>query len=300
VRVSCGLPPATPYGRCKLYRNQEPTEEWLEEAGLREPAPADPTSTPSTSPVTSSPSKAPVTASTLTSTPSKAPVTSGPSSTPTLAPVTTALVTASPVTSGPTSMLTTSPTKAPTDSPSGAPIAPTGAPVPLLTISPTDAPVTVARIPDIECGDYRVNYNRMCFSSDPCCESTRADTTFCWDIYDNAFPGDLIYAACNKCCDNVDDPFAVPKEVGDPNPVRADLPQTLQCSDIDNPFRLCKPNSCCSGGSDSSFCLEREALYTLQYGPDAMDEVCVSAILVSNSSPLAIMMCQSLTAFSFS
>jgi len=34
VRSSCGLDPAPPYGRCQLFRNQEPTAEWFREAGM--------------------------------------------------------------------------------------------------------------------------------------------------------------------------------------------------------------------------------------------------------------------------
>lgn len=101
----------------------------------------------------------------------------------------------------------------------------------------------------------------MCRSSEPCCGSTRSATSFCWNIYENVFPGDLTYAACSQCCSLA---------VGDPAPILSSMPKTIQCSSIDNPYRLCKPNSCCSNPRSSSrFCA---AVYD-QYGDD-MEQVC--------------------------
>jgi hypothetical protein len=350
VRSACDLPPAPPYGRCRLYRGQEASEEWLEEAGLRQTETSEPTDSPTTTKPTSAPnaapSKGPTSAPTTqspitaplnnaptsspntgtptTKSPTTAPITKGPTPAPTkvptfaptiaealpklpteapysfgnflyftptgpspVLPMTTTAPTAEPTvapseepTSAPTDnplvlpLTTTAPTAKPTVAPSAKPTTgeptsvPTAKPVPLLRTTPQ--PISVAAI---ECNSFQVNYNRMCFSSDACCESTRADTSFCWDVYDNSFPGNDIYSACSSCCVDAANPNG--KEVGPPNPPHPNgIEKTLQCSDVENPYRMCKANSCCSG-SDSGHCLD---LYDI-WGDD-MEQICVSETVV--------------------
>jgi hypothetical protein len=128
----------------------------------------------------------------------------------------------------------------------------------------------------------------MCFSSDACCESTRADTSFCWDVYDNYFPGNDIYSACSSCCVDEENPDG--KEIGPPNPPHpTGIEKTLQCSTVDNPYRMCKENSCCSG-SDSGHCQE---LY--DFWGDDMEQICVSDTVVVS---LSVFLTKPLTPFS--
>jgi hypothetical protein len=307
VRSACGLPPVPPYGRCRLYRDQEPTEEWLlEEAGLREAADPDPTSSPTSGPTpapsTSSPTSAPLTSDPTSSPSTKAPTTESPSSAPitevpTFVPTTGAptmseglddLVTTDEPTSGPienpTSVPTETPTKAPTNIPTEKPsLPPTDVPTETPTEKPSPAPTAslAVALEPIECRDFRVNYNRMCSSGDPCCESQRADTTFCWDLYENYFPGTLINSACSTCCADNDNPEG--RQIGPPAPPHpSGLVKNLQCSDLDNPYRMCKEDGCCSGTDTSGYCQD---LYDL-HGDD-MNQICVSDTIVV-ASPLYV------------
>ena len=106
----------------------------------------------------------------------------------------------------------------------------------------TTVAATTTRDPEksFQCSDFigRVDFRRMCFSTDPCCETVMGDSSYCWSIYDNMiFPGDMIREACLKCCPN--------KVIGDPSPPLPGVPQTIKCSDlsrfggVDRHCRLC-------------------------------------------------------------
>jgi len=183
-----------------------------------------------------------------------------------------------------------SPTTSPSDKPAGSPIVQgTQSPTFRPTDSPTQEPKPVTEMgglggpspdsnpdgpspgsnpgsvpPSIDCTAFAANYGRMCSSSDPCCESTRSDTNFCWDIYD-LFPGDAIYSACYHCCN------PEPKFVGPPSPPNPEIPKTdLKCSDV-NTQRICKSGSCCDNPSSGGYCAGELATYGSQ-----MREICVS------------------------
>ena len=254
VREACGLDPVEPYGRCELLRGQSPTQEWLDEAegkgsGTPVPAPVATTQAPAVSlfvgvDPTDSPTVSPV-------------------EEPTLSPV-----------EEPTASPVEEPTASPADSETGVPVQePTDVP---MTDAPTEAlaqptasPVEDGSTGDvpapIDCGAYSSGtISRACDSNDPCCESVRSDTSFCWDVYDNVFPGDLIKSACYHCC-------SINRVVGDPNPINPDIPKTIECSAVDNPYRMCKPDGCCSEPrSKSGYC---QGVYDT-YGDD-MASICV-------------------------
>lgn len=234
VRAACGLPPVTPYGRCALLRGQAPTQEWLDEAaGIFQEDEVE--ETPVTTPA-SPPTELPV------STPVDVPVPS-PVVDLTEPPVET-IVVEDPVTFSPVSI-------------------------------PSDAPVSNQPIgdfvgseipPPIDCSQQPASIiSRMCDSLDPCCEATRSDTRFCWDAYDNIFPGEQIKSACYHCCSQ-------PKIVGEPNPPKPGLVLNMKCSDVSNPLRICREGSCCSNPrSNSAFC---QGVYAT-YGGN-MEAICVS------------------------
>ena len=250
VRAACGKPPVEPYGRCALLRNQQPTDEWLEEAGL---------STGTDAPVV--PTASPVT-------PTASPVT------PTASPVSP---TASPVTPAPSKILgiQSSPTGSP-NTPTASPVTPTSSPVtPTASpVTPTTSPVQETQEevpPEMDCSKYGSNFmKRVCASTDPCCESVRSDTEFCWNVYDNIFPGAKIKSACYHCC-------AEPKIVGEAKPIIPEIPKTMECSAVDNPFRMCKPGGCCSTpNSRSRYC---RGVFSKYHGH--MESICVSTTTVA-------------------
>ena len=198
VRASCGQVPAPPYGRCQLFRNQQPTTVWLDEAAGKIFR-----SLESHAPSPLNPNLSTVSVNTAT-------------------------------------MQTTMPVPAP-------------------------APTQVAgnSIPaDIQCNAFNIDYNRMCGGSDRCCGTARSETNYCWSTYDTL--GDAVASACYHCC-------ATPMLVGPATPVKSNLPKTIQCSSVDNPFRICKDNSCCSNPrSTSSFCQSEYAKYT----DNDFEEIC--------------------------
>lgn len=283
ARESCGLDPSPPYGRCALFRDQEPTEEWTAESngelfgGLA----------PTNAPLNAIP--------TVPTVDTEAPFggLGNVSITPTIAQTTLAPVTEAPVTELPTAEpFTSEPTHtvAPPD-PNGipwweswgnpidmfpsptvsssppSPTASTGEPLHNTTTGGNNTNVVAPGVPPmIDCSAYSaVGLERMCASSQPCCEATRSETTFCWDFYENIFPGTLIDSACYHCC-------ATPKVVGPPAVPLPELPKTVECSTVDSPYRICKPDSCCTNPrSTSSYCTE---IYD-EYGDD-IEQICVS------------------------
>jgi Eukaryotic-type carbonic anhydrase len=224
VREKCGLPAATPYGRCQLFRGQEPTPEWLaEEAGQIFTIEA------TENPLFNATSPAPVSSATVPtfldthapSPPVSPPPVGGASGTP--VPVTPPVVLPS--------------TQAPV------------IPIPVVFITPspvTAAPVSAVTGP-VQCDAWDINFDRMCLSDDPCCGDVRSDTAYCWGIYD--LLGSAVEAVCNDCCET-------PQAIGPAAPVLDDLPLQLQCSALDNiPHRMCKTDSCCSDPrSESGYC----------------------------------------------
>lgn len=258
VRSACSQAPASPYGRCELFRNQDPTAEWLaEEAGeiFTEENPTAPTTNETEAPylefynVTEEPTEPPV----------AAPVES-PSEPTSPTPFEFYNTTDVPI---------EAPVDAPVESPSETPypIPPVDAPVesPSEPGSPSPAPIestVTGAPPDIKCGDYTINFSRMCKSDDPCCGEKRSDTEFCWDSYDEL--GDAVQSACYHCCET-------PMFVGAAAPEKDNLPKTIQCSTVENPHRICKADSCCSNPrSESEHCVQQYALYT----DDEFEQIC--------------------------
>ena len=347
VRAACGEPPAPPYGRCRIFseRGQQPTEEWLEEAGMSPTS--SPTDRPSVSP-SASPSAAPSTkpSAAPTAPPSSSPTAApspSPSAYPTLSP--TAAPSRSPVTSSPVEEIgddgielepddagtdptprrpsrfrpsrpavapnptptepspisprhpsrfqplrpaispSSMPTAIPTILPSASPISPTPSPSASPSVSPTATPsaaptspsqfgqdATAPAIPpEIDCANFDVpgGYDRMCHSSAPCCDEERAETNYCWNVYENVFPGSLINSACYHCCPG--------KEIGPEKEVHPEgYIKTIQCSDY-NAQRYCKQNSCCERGRESSPYCEREFE---KFSPVVWEQMCVSVCKV--------------------
>jgi Eukaryotic-type carbonic anhydrase len=224
VRSKCGLPAATPYGRCQLFRNQAPTPEWLaEQAGLIHPIEAPRQPYWNFSEDLFNPIAVPVSASIV---PNSVPVVSPP------VPVASVPI--------PVRVLSARPTSSPA----------TKVPVAALV---TDAPVN--EIPFIQCDAWDINFPRMCSSTEACCGDVRADTNYCLDIYDKLGTG--LEAACFRCCDP-------PQPVGPAAPVLDDLPLTIQCSALGNvPNRMCRLDSCCSNPrSQSDYCNDQYSSFS--------------------------------------
>jgi hypothetical protein len=357
ARVACGEPPAPPYGRCRLFRDQEPTEEWFQEAGQTTPT-MGPTSSPSVKPTpspTTSPTDGPTPSPTdgPTPVPTKSP-TDGPTPSPTKSPTdgptpspssqtvtsttapnpepvrpsrasrpspdgsapspsasssrgsgrgsssgqnpvtqngspsrgrrpTAPTIAAEPI--APAPLPTTYPSLTPTTSPTGTPFAtPTVSPTSYPTLSPTASPTAAETEefgenggtsipPEIACSNYNVpgGYDRMCRSSWPCCDEERSNSNYCWNIYDNIFPGPAIESACHHCCPG--------KTIGPDKEVHPEgYEKTIQCSAY-NSQRHCKQNGCCElGRSSSSFCHRQFATHT----PNEWEQICVSNEMISH------------------
>lgn len=238
VREACGRDPVRPYGRCRLFRGQRPTEEWLNEEanGFGEDSlTPEPTVAPTIVP-TKKPTAAPITEAPVTGTvePTIEQTQGNLTVEPSIAPVFVKPI------------LSEEPSDRPSDSPSAQP-------------SPLISNYTIP--PDIDCDDQDFSMSRFCSSSDPCCESERSDSDFCWAAYD--ILGSRVESACYHCCDE-------PKRVGPARAEIPELPKTIQCSDIRRVHRTCKEDSCCSNPrSGSNFC---EAQYS-RYAQE-IEEVC--------------------------
>lgn len=238
IREKCGLPAATPYGRCQLFRNQAPTQEWLDEQGglINDVEPPRNPYWNSTQPpgTTRAPTPPPTT----------------------LSPVTRPAPVSFPVTiAAPVSVPVTTP----------APVVLIPIPVPVATPAPiavtTSAPVQT--IPLIQCDAWEINFPRMCSSTESCCGTVRADSAYCWDIYEQLGTG--IEAACFHCCDPS-------QPVGPVAPVREDLPQSIQCSVLENtPNRMCKLDSCCSNPrAESDYCKDQYD----RFSDNELEQIC--------------------------
>jgi hypothetical protein len=220
TRSKCGLEPAPPYGRCQLFRNQSPTQEWLDE------------------------SKGLTFGSSATN------GTRHPVATSSMFPV------------GP-------PTPPPVEPPTTNPFSASDT---LAPVAGGGANGTSTEPAAMNCLAFSAEtIKRMCNSADPCCESTRSDTSFCWGVYENVFAGDLIKSACFHCCKEFTGVSKIVGEATVPNPA---IPKTIQCSAVENPFRMCKSGGCCDSGiSTSSICSEFSTIY-LGHIPS----ICVSDI----------------------
>lgn len=326
VREACGLPPVQPYGRCALLRNQQPTQEWLDEAaGLifvsgsnqtsnvpptepnDEPTynesgvvdPIGPSAAPSLSPGLREPEFGqPASFLAPSSQPSVTSDFTGSEVDSTIPPPIDCLdlgdvidrmcfsedpccttprtntvfcgniydnifpgdamksacyhCCATPLTVGDVEIVVPGVADVSSDMPSDIP-----------TTAPNSSITTDIVPPPIDCGNDQTLINRMCSSTDPCCGSPRSDTMFCWNIYDNVFPGEQIKSACHHCCSE-------PKAVAEERPINPAIPKTIKCSEVDNPYRMCKANSCCSSPrSNSEFCKSVYAKHK-----DDIDSIC--------------------------
>jgi hypothetical protein len=132
-----------------------------------------------------------------------------------------------------------SPSNSPADaSPTPLPVARTSNPV----ASPTDSSNGVV------CSDYNghptINIARIC-KAGGCCVNPRSASNHCHSVYN--FFGEDMNDVCSDCCNPA-------KELGPVTPPHPEYP-SIDCTTVDNPFRMCKPNSCCeSTPSDSSYC----------------------------------------------
>jgi Eukaryotic-type carbonic anhydrase len=224
VRANCGLPAATPYARCQLFRGQEPTPEWLaEEAG--QIFTVEVTENPlfnatSPSPIGSIAAPNLLDTHAPSSTFGSASGTSAPVSPPVVLPSSQAPSTLAPV-----------------------------SPIPAVFITPSPVvAAVVSTVPQpVQCDAWDINFDRMCQSDDPCCGDVRSDTAYCLGIYDQL--GSAAEAVCHNCCES-------PQSLGPAAPVLDDLPLQIQCSSLDNiAHRMCKTDSCCSDPrSESEYC----------------------------------------------
>lgn len=236
VRDACNKEPAAPYGRCQLFRNQEPTAEWLEESRLKHNF-TDSSSTSSSASDNST-------------------FSSASDQVPTASPTPAISTTLTP-TNGPQALVASNVPDAPTAAPSASSSA---AGSDSAITSPVSSPVEWTEPPKIDCGssDFdEVDFERMCSSSKACCEPVRSSTDFCWDSYDALETvGVSVESACYHCCsDN--------KIASKPTPELPGLPKDIQCSEVENAYRMCKEGSCCEAErSDSSFCADEYGLWS--------------------------------------
>lgn len=131
-----------------------------------------------------------------------------------------------------------SPTYPPT-TPAPSPVVPVTSPG-QTTIAPTGGTVV--------CSKYAnhpvANLDRICGDSG-CCTNPRSASTYCHTVY-NFFLSDMD-EVCSECCNPA-------KEVGPSPPTHPIYPE-IDCTEVHNPYRMCKPNSCCEkGASSSSYC----------------------------------------------
>ena len=117
----------------------------------------------------------------------------------------------------------------------------------------TPAPVPVLPAPDsrgssnFRCSNYPdKNFDRICRDGG-CCDSVRSSSTSCHREYN--FFGDDMANVCSKCCN--------PRKQVAPAPPPHPKYPPINCARVDNPFRICKPTSCCnSKRTDNRYCNE--------------------------------------------
>ena len=139
----------------------------------------------------------------------------------------------------------------PSSSPSG----------PASSMTPaTTAPVMTS---PVDCSDYNghldINLYRIC-KDGGCCDPVRSSTDHCHVAY--TFFGNSMVSVCSECC-------SPSKELAPAPPPHSMYPQ-IDCAAVENPFRICKPTSCCNEvRSTSAYCVD---IYET-YG-DMMGSVC--------------------------
>ena len=95
--------------------------------------------------------------------------------------------------------------------------------------------------------------DRIC-EVDGCCEPLRSDSDHCHDVY-RFFSEVAMQSVCEVCCDP-------PKQLAPPPPPHPIYPP-IDCAEVENPSRICEPNSCCYESLPSTdFCM---GVYS-QYG----------------------------------
>ena len=140
----------------------------------------------------------------------------------------------------------------------------TDAPSELPTIGIQTFNPTVDRTP-FQCSYYDgmdgIDMQRIC-KDGGCCDPIRSSTDHCHGIY--KFFGESMKDVCSDCCVT-----ATTKELAPPPPLHPVHPP-IDCTLVSNPFRICKPTSCCNQvRSTTLYCQDVYATYG-----DAMGSTC--------------------------
>jgi hypothetical protein len=169
---------------------------------------------------------------------------------PTVAPFMVPSPSQGPVTFAPFSVDTSGPTKDP-DNTSAMPTAydmtsePTTGilPAPTLTATPMSVSAVV-------CSDYNghpeIRLKQIC-EDGGCCDPKRSSTDHCHATY--KFFGESMASVCSDCCS--------PSKSLAPAPPPHPIYTPIDCTLVKNPFRICKPTSCCNDvRSTTNYCEE--------------------------------------------
>eukprot|EP00980_Cylindrotheca_fusiformis_P012173 scaffold2945_cov99-Cylindrotheca_fusiformis.AAC.2 len=168
--------------------------------------------------------------------------------------------------------LSSRPTSTPTKKPSMIPsFHPTSLPTTIPSKNNPTVPPTVTFMPTsrtttiepFQCDKYDgmdgIEIHRIC-KTDGCCDPIRSSTNQCHYVY-KFFGEDDMARLCSDCCNN--------KELAPPPAPHPTYPP-IDCTLVSNPFRICKPTSCCNEErSDTWYCKD---IYET-YG-DAMGSIC--------------------------
>lgn len=123
---------------------------------------------------------------------------------------------------------------------------------------PSDSPVVAE---PLQCSDYDgkngIEIQRIC-KDDGCCDPVRSSTNQCHQVY--KFFGDDMDRVCSDCCN---------KALAPPPPEHSVYPP-IDCTLVSNPFRICKPTSCCNEEKSKTwYCKDTYETYG-----DAMGSIC--------------------------
>ncbi len=192
------------------------------------------------------------------------------------------------------SQTTEAPQMQPTDAPilqaTAAPVvqattapAQTLAPVENRFDQPTIVPGTITGVstipPIVSCDAFpEVNFFRMC-KDDSCCTNPRSTSDFCQETYE--LLGDATESSCDHCCLSEQ---GKAQQVGPAPEANPQIPKLLQCTDVEQPNRICSEgSSCCdSSGERSSFCQESYA----RYSSEEIESICVSFCIHVRCTPV--------------
>jgi hypothetical protein len=112
-----------------------------------------------------------------------------------------------------------------------------------------------------QCSEYDrkngIEIRRIC-KDDGCCDPVRSSTNQCHYAY--KFFGDDMGRVCSDCCN---------KELAPPPPPHPVYPP-VDCTLVSNPFRICKPTSCCNEEQSNTWYCED----TYETYGDAMGSIC--------------------------